>query len=141
MFDAGTIGIAAAIRLKYFGCKEVMICDHSDFQLDKAKHLGFATCNNSREDLKKAAMAVFGTAPSRFGPTANVSTYIDAAGTELILELYQSMGKIESRMVVVTVRAGKRPVDILEMTYFQHALIGSGGPAVIIQRMWKMSLR
>ena len=106
-----------------------MICDHSDFRLDKAKHqhLGFATCNNSREDLKKAAMAVFGTAPSRFGPTANVSTYIDASGTKPILELYQSMGKIESRMVVVAVRAGNRPVDILEMTYSQHALIGSGG--------------
>lgn len=72
-------------------------------------------------------MAVFGTAPSRFGPTANVSTYIDVAGTEPILELYQSMGKIESQMVVVAVRAGKRPVDILGMTYSQHALIGSGG--------------
>lgn len=101
-----------------------MICGHSDFQLDKATHLGFATCNNSREDLKKAAMAVV---PSRFGPTANVSICIDASGTKPILELYQSMGKIESRMVVVAVHAGKRPVDILEMTYSQHALIGSGG--------------
>ena len=63
---------------------------------------------------------------TRFGPTANVSTYIDASGTKPILELYQSMGKIESRMVVV-VHAGKRPMDILEMTYSQHALIGSGG--------------
>ncbi|MDD6998248.1 MAG: hypothetical protein PUI57_02250 [Oscillospiraceae bacterium] len=56
-----------------------------------------------------------------------MSTYIDAAGTEPILELYQSMGKIESQMVVVAVCAGNRPVDILEMTYSQHALIGSGG--------------
>lgn len=30
-------------------------------------------------------------------------------------------------MVVVAVLAGKRPVDILEMTYSQHAIIGSGG--------------
>ena len=127
VFGAGTIGIAAAIGLKYFGCKEVMICDHSDFRLEKAKSLGFAICNNSREDLKKKAMEVFGIAPSRFGPTADVPIYIDAAGAEPILDLYQSMGKIESRMVVVAVRAGKRPVDVLEMTYFQHALIGSGG--------------
>lgn len=56
-----------------------------------------------------------------------MSTYIDAAGTEPILELYQSMGKIESQMVVVAVCAGNRPVDILEMIYSQHALIGSGG--------------
>ena len=144
VFGAGTIGIAAAIGLKYFGCKEVMICDHSDFRLEKAKALGFAVCNNSREDLKEAAMAVFGTAPSRFGPTANVPIYIDAAGAESILELYQSMGKIESRMVVA-VRAGKRPVDVLEMTYSQHALIGSGGYtpedvedviAVMVQKKW-----
>ena len=145
VFGAGTIGIAAAIGLKYFSCKEVMICDRSDFRLEKAKALGFAVCNNSREDLKEAAMAVFGTAPSRFGPTANVPIYIDAAGAESILELYQSIGKIESRMVVVAVRAGKRPVDILEMTYSQHAIIGSGGynpedvedvVAVMVQKKW-----
>ncbi len=28
---------------------------------------------------------------------------------------------------VVAVRAGKRPEDVLSMTYAQHALIGSGG--------------
>lgn len=127
VFGAGTIGIAAAIGLKYFGCNKVMICDYSDFRLEKAKALGFAVCNNSHEDLKTAAMEYFGKAPSRFGPTADAGIYIDAAGAESILELYQSMGKIESRIVVVAVLAGKRPVDVLGMTYSQHALIGSGG--------------
>lgn len=127
VFGAGTIGIATAIGLRFFGCHEVMLCDHSDFRLEKAKALGFSVCNNGREDLKEAAMAVFGSAPSRFGATANAAIYVDAAGAEPILDLYQSMGKIESRMVVVAVRAGKRPVDVLEMTYSQHALIGSGG--------------
>lgn len=127
VFGAGTIGIAAAVGLKSFGCDQVMVCDRSDFRLEKAKGLGFAVCNNSREDLKEKAMECFGTAPSRFGPTADVGIYIDAAGAEPILELYQSMGKIESRMVVVAVCAGKRPVDVLAMTYSQHALIGSGG--------------
>lgn len=145
VFGAGTIGIAAAIGLKHFGCNQVMVCDHSDFRLEKAKGLGFAVCNNSHEDLKAKAMECFGTAPSRFGPTADVGIYIDAAGAESILELYQSMGKIESRMVVVAVRAGKRPVDVLEMTYSQHALIGSGGYnpedvedviAVMVQKKW-----
>ena len=127
VFGAGTIGIAAAIALKYFGCRQVMVCDFSDFRLEKAKGLGFAVCNNGKENLKARAMDCFGTAPSRFGPTANVDIYIDAAGAPSILELYQSMGKIESRMVVVAVLAGKRPVDVLSMTYSQHALIGSGG--------------
>ena len=72
-------------------------------------------------------MAQFGTAHSRFGPTADVDIYIDAAGAPSILETYQAMGKIESRLVVVAVLAGMRPVNILEMTYSQHAIIGSGG--------------
>lgn len=127
VFGAGTIGIAAAIGLKYFGCDKVMVCDHSDFRLEKAKALGFAVCNSGREELKTAAMEYFGTAPSRFGDTADADIYIDAAGAASILETYQEMGKIESRMVVVAVLAGKRPVDILAMTYSQHALIGSGG--------------
>ncbi|MGM9616436.1 zinc-dependent alcohol dehydrogenase [Butyricicoccus sp.] len=127
VFGAGTIGIAAAIGLKYFGCDKVMLCDGSDFRLEKAKALGFGVCNNSREDLKAAAMEYFGSAPSRYGPTGDVDIYIDAAGAQSVLETYQSIGKIESRMVVVAVAAGKRPVDILEMTYSQHALIGSGG--------------
>lgn len=127
VFGAGTIGIAAAIGLKHFGCDRVMLCDHSDFRLSIAKSLGFATCNNGSEDLKDAAIRYFGNAPSRFGITANVPIYIDAAGAENLIELYQSMGMIESRMVVVAVRSGKRPIDVLEMTYSQHALIGSGG--------------
>lgn len=127
VFGAGTIGIAVAIALKYFGCDKVMVCDHSDFRLEKARGLGLLTCNNGKENLKSTAMEQFGTAPSRFGPTANVDIYIDAAGAETILELYQSMGKIDSRLVVVAVLAGLRPVNILDMTYSQHAIIGSGG--------------
>lgn len=127
VFGAGTIGIAAAIALKYFGCGKVMVCDQSDYRLKKAQELGFAVCNSSREDLKETAENYFGTAPSIKGPTADVDIYIDAAGAPSILETYQGMGKIESRIVVVAVLAGMRPVDVLSMTYSQHALIGSGG--------------
>lgn len=127
VFGAGTIGIAAAIALKYFGCGRVMICDTSDFRLENAAALGFEVCNNGNEDLKEAASSFFGEAPGLAGLTADVDIYIDAAGAESILETYQSMGKIVSRMVVVAVLAGKRPVDILNMTFAQHALIGSGG--------------
>lgn len=104
-----------------------MICDHSDFRLDIAKKLGFYVCNNSTENLKEKAKTIFGEAPSLHGPTADADIYIDAAGADNILELYQDMGKIISRIVVVAVRAGMRPVDILSMTFAQQALIGSGG--------------
>ncbi len=127
VFGAGTIGIAAAIALKYFGCEKVMICDHSDFRLEKAKKLGFEICNNGKENLAKKAIQYFGEALSIKGVTADVDIYIDAAGAECILETYQEMGKIESRMVIVAVLAGMRPVNILDMTFSQHSIIGSGG--------------
>ena len=127
VFGAGTIGIAAAIALKHFGCNKVMITDLSDFRLEKASELGFETCNPQREEIKEKAMEFFGTAQGLTGETADIDIYIDAAGAPSILETYQAIGKIESRMVVVAVLAGMRPVNVLQMTFAQHALIGSGG--------------
>lgn len=127
VYGAGTIGIAAAISLKYFGCEKVMVCDQSDFRLDRVKSLGFAVCNNEKEDLKEKAIQYFGEAPALVGKTADVSIYIDAAGAPTILEEWQKIGKIDCRMVVVAVLAGMRPVDILHMTFVQQELIGSGG--------------
>lgn len=127
VFGAGTIGIAAAIALLHFGCSKVMICDHSDFRLEKAKELGFETCNNGKENLREKALQVFGTAMSALGETCDVDIYIDAAGADGIIETYQRMGKVDSRLVVVAVKAGLRPIDVLAMTYGQHAIIGSGG--------------
>lgn len=127
VFGAGTIGIAAAIALICFGCDKVMICDHSDFRLNIARGLGFEVCNNRKENLREKSMQVFGKAMSALGETCDVDIYIDAAGADGIIETYQSMGKVDSRMVVVAVKAGLRPIDVLAMTYGQHALIGSGG--------------
>lgn len=127
VFGCGTIGIAAAMALKYFGCSKVMISDVSDYRLEIAKKLGFEICNSSRENLKNKAMEVFGTAASIHGETANVDIYIDAAGAPNLIQEYQNMGKIESRLVVVAVLAGLREINVLDMTYAQHAIIGSGG--------------
>lgn len=127
VFGAGTIGISAAIALKFLGCDKVMICDYSDFRLEKAKNLGFEICNNGKEDLNAKAKKLFGEAISALGMTANVDIYIDAAGAETILETFQGMAKVDSRMVIVAVLAGKRPVDLLAMTFGQYAIIGSGG--------------
>lgn len=127
VFGAGTIGIGAAIALKYFGCEQVMICDHSDFRLAIVRELGFETCNNGKEDLLSAMKAYFGTAYGYKGETADADIVIDAAGADAILDFYQDHGKVDSRMVMVAVGTNVRNIDVLGMTFGQLAIIGSGG--------------
>lgn len=127
VFGCGTIGIAAAIAFQYFGMKKVMICDYSDFRLRLAKNLGFEICNPSSVEFKRHAMEYFGTAPSLSGETADIDCWLDAAGAENILDDFQHLGKIESRLVSVAVNRAPRTIDLLHMTYAQQSMIGSGG--------------
>ena len=129
VFGAGTIGLAAALALKEFGCAQVLVCDLSDFRLDIARKLGFATCNTGREELKKTAEGLFGAAHGLDGAVPDAAIWLDAAGAPQVLEQFLSLGRIGSRMVAVAVLAGDRPVNILHMTYAQQELIGSGGYA------------
>lgn len=127
VFGCGTIGLAAAVALQYFGMSKVMICDVSDFRLSIAEKLHFTTCNTSREDFAAKTADYFGTAPSLTEPTAAIDCWIDAAGAESILELFMQLGKIESRFVTVAVNNARRSLDLLHLTYSQKAIIGSGG--------------
>ena len=76
VFGAGTIGLAAAVSLKYFGMDRVMVCDRSDFRLAAAKRLGFAVCNNDRDDFAAAAVEYFGTALSLTGNTTDIDCFL-----------------------------------------------------------------
>lgn len=127
VFGCGTIGIAAAVALQYFGVEKVMICDVSDFRLEIAKGLGFAVHNMTKNNFKEKSMEYFGSAPSHRGATANIDCFIDAAGAESILELFMEHGKIESRFVSVAVNKALRQLDLLHVTYSQKSIIGSGG--------------
>lgn len=127
VFGCGTIGVAAAVALQYFGISKVMICDVSDFRLGIVKNLGFAVCNTQKEDFLNKAKEYFGTAHSLKGETADIDCFIDAAGAEDILTLFMEYGKIESRFVSVAVNNAIRQLDLLHMTYAQKSIIGSGG--------------
>ena len=127
VFGAGTIGLAAAVSLKYFGMERVMVCDRSDFRLAAAERLGFAVCNNDRDDFAAAAVEYFGTALSLTGNTTDIDCFLDAAGAGSILELFMSLGKIGSRFVSVAVNNALRSLDLLHLTFAQKSIIGSGG--------------
>ena len=127
VFGAGTIGIAVAIALKYFGMSKVMVCDVSDFRLEIAKELGFTVCNMNNGQFQAVAKDYFGKAMSLRGETADIDCFIDAAGAESVLELFMECGKIESRFVSVAVNNALRKLDLLHLTYSQKSIIGSGG--------------
>lgn len=127
VFGGGTIGLAAAVALKYFGMDKVMICDLSDFRLEIAKNLGFAVCNTETEDFIQKATAYFGSAPSLAGLVPNIDCWIDAAGAESVLNSYMQYGKVISRIVLVAVNNKARQLDLLHLTYAQKSIIGSGG--------------
>lgn len=127
VFGCGTIGLAAAVALKYFGMDKVMICDVSDFRLEIAEKLGFTVCNTEKEDFVQRAENYFGTAPALTGMAPAIDCWIDAAGAESILDLFMQSGKIISRFVTVAVNNKPRQLDLLHMTYAQKSIIGSGG--------------
>lgn len=127
VFGCGTIGLAAAIALKWFGLKKVMLCDISDFRLSKAEALGFDVCNTDSEDFIEKCKYLYGSAPSLGGETADIDIFLDAAGAESILEAFMKQGKISSRFISVAVNNTIRQLDLLHMTYAQKSIIGSGG--------------
>lgn len=127
VFGCGTIGIAAAVAFKHFGMAKVMVCDHSDFRLKLAAGLGFETCNTAKKSFEAHAKAYFGIAPSLNGETADIDCWLDAAGAEAILSDFLHFGKIESRFVSVAVNNTPRTINLLNMTYAQQSIIGSGG--------------
>lgn len=127
VFGGGTIGIAAAIALKWFGIEHVMVCNLSDFRLKLIAQMGFAVCNMEHEDFVKKTTAYFGAVSKRLSKSANIDIFIDAAGSESILDLYMEVGKIESRFVSVAVNNAIRKLDLLHLTLAQKSIIGSGG--------------
>lgn len=128
VFGCGTIGIASAICLKHFGCNKVMICDMSDFRLKTAEELGFFVCNISTENYMNKAIEYFGKNLNlERESVADIDIYIDAAGSETVLENFMSFGKIDSRIVLVAVNNAIRNLDLLHLTYSQKSIIGSGG--------------
>lgn len=124
---AGTIGIAAAIALKCFGCEQVVICDYSDYRLNICKELGFTVYNNKSDEELLGLMDITGKSMGVNGEAVDCDIWIDAAGADSVLNSYEKYGKYDSRMVMVAVGTNKREVDILGLTFGQKSITGSGG--------------
>lgn len=127
VFGAGTIGIAAAIALKYFGCEQVVICDFSDYRLAICRELGFDVYNNRDDAELTGLMDILGKSMGVNGEAIDCDVWIDAAGADAVLSAYEKYGKYNSKMVMVAVGTNRRELDILGLTFGQKSITGSGG--------------
>lgn len=127
VYGAGTIGMAAAFALRYFGCPKIMIVDHSDFRLSLAKEFGFETVNSANEDLKAKQLAYFGRGTSLAGSQPQIDITIDAVGAPEILQTFLDSTVVDSRIVLVGVDKQPKQIDLLRLTFASQAIIGSGG--------------
>jgi 2-desacetyl-2-hydroxyethyl bacteriochlorophyllide A dehydrogenase len=127
VFGCGTIGIAAAIMLKYLGLEDVLICDRSDLRLGIARKLGFEVCNTAKEDFMEKVCTEWGSAYSIHGKTGDIDIWIDAAGANEILDDFMQRGKVDARMVLVAINNAVRNLNLLDLTYSSQSIIGSGG--------------
>lgn len=127
VYGAGTIGIAAAFALKYFGCKKIMVVDHSDFRLALAKEFGFKTVNSATEDLETKQLEYFGEGTSLADTHPQIDITIDAVGVPEILNDFLESTIIDSRIVLVGVDKQLKQIDLLKLTFASQSLIGSGG--------------
>lgn len=127
VFGAGTIGVAAAIALKYFGCEQVVICDYSDYRLAICRELGFDVYNNRDDAELTGLMDILGKEMGINGEALDCDIWIDAAGADAVLSAYEKYGKYNSKMVLVAVGTNQRELDILGLTFGQKSITGSGG--------------
>lgn len=128
VYGAGTIGLAAAIALKFLGLEKIMLVDHSDYRLKIAESFGFVTVNSQKEDVRKTAIDQFGVAEfSLSDPAPNVQIYIDAAGHTSILEDFLATGPVGSRFITVGVNNSQVSIDFLDLIFGTKSIGGSGG--------------
>lgn len=127
VFGGGTIGVACAVALKFFGCERVVVCDRSDYRLKICEKLGFEVYNNKDDIEAQRLSEVFGKSLGINPNAADFDIWIDAAGADEVLTAYEKYGKYNSRMVLVAVGKNKREVDLLSLTFGQKSIAGSGG--------------
>lgn len=126
VWGAGIIGLTCAIMLKWYGCKQVMVVDMSDFRLENARKLGFLTCNSATQDLKTEAVAAFGSVQSHFGTRCAARLYVDAVGVAPVIDSFADLAPRNAALSIVGVHKGPVPIDLTRLSFSNWSIQGCG---------------
>jgi threonine dehydrogenase-like Zn-dependent dehydrogenase len=126
VFGAGIIGMTSAIMLKWYGCDKVMVVDYSDYRLENARRLGFATCNSGSENLKEKAFAEFGSQRGYPGEKCKARLYVDAVGVRCVLENFAMLAPRNGEISVVGVHKETSPFDWVQVSFNNWHIHGCG---------------
>ncbi|MBS7526996.1 alcohol dehydrogenase catalytic domain-containing protein [Fusibacter paucivorans] len=126
VFGAGTIGMSAAIMLKWYGCDKVMIVDISDYRLENAKKYDLIVCNPKKDDLKDMAIAEFGMQRCYTGEACGANIFIDATGIQATIDDFKALAGRNAFLSVVGVHKDPVTLDFVSITYNNWYISGSG---------------
>jgi 2-desacetyl-2-hydroxyethyl bacteriochlorophyllide A dehydrogenase len=129
VFGAGIIGMTSAVMLDWYGCDKVMVVDFSDFRLENARQLGFATCNPASEDLKEKAFAEFGSQRGYPAEKCGARLYVDAVGVKAVLENFMSLAPRNGELAIVGVHKEPAPFDFTQVAFNNWHIHGCGDGA------------
>jgi threonine dehydrogenase-like Zn-dependent dehydrogenase len=126
VLGAGIIGISTAIMLQWYGCSKVMIVDIADFRLEKARQLGFITCNSAKENLKAKAFAEFGAQMGFSGERCKAELYVDAVGLKAAVETFTMLAGRDASLAILGVHHEPVALDLVNVCYGNWHITGCG---------------
>jgi 2-desacetyl-2-hydroxyethyl bacteriochlorophyllide A dehydrogenase len=129
VFGAGIIGMTSAVMLDWFGCTRVMVVDFSDYRLENARQLGFATCNLAHEDLKARAFAEFGSQRGYPSEKCGARLYVDAVGVKAVLDNFAMLAPRNAEISIVGVHKEPAALDWTQVSFNNWHIHGCGDGA------------
>lgn len=134
VFGAGIIGITSAIMLHWYGCEKVMVVDFSEYRLENARRLGFATCNPSKEDLRDKAFAEFGSQRGYPVEKSQAKYFVDAVGVPSVIQDFARLAPRNAELTIVGVHKAEATLNFTEVNFNNWHIHGCGDGAT--EELW-----
>ena len=127
VFGAGFIAIAAAICLQWNGCDKVAIVGRRREKLKVCEELGFKTFTTLDADWKQQLTDYFGRGYAYSPQAINAQCFVEAAGSDDIVDEIIPLMNMGARMAIVAVHPNPVTFHSNLLTFGDLEIVGSAG--------------